>query len=296
LPRGIPTLKLENAEGGTAARKWDVYAVPSPGMRTAVGQFSLLEGNLAFQWLPTATAASGAGMLQNCFLQFNIANDIRALGLRKTILVKPLVLDLNKGVMTEKYDISNPPDPASCRFEIVSLDGAFPPHELKPAGNISAADGTQWILLGENRADQIMALHIECSLKKQFQWTTTAVLQLGEEPHERWAKDRDRRITKAGRTQFQQQWQLLHAQLAQQLAQANAIDLSKVTDRGQKQELERRKNLLNVDHDKAAAQHKMADRLVELCDGLNDRGVIHFRVVFEIDGKSVELLRSQGAP
>jgi hypothetical protein len=269
-------------------RTWDVFAVEGPANRTVIAQFGLQGGQLTFHWLDKAKDVDLAGMLENCLLQITINEQKAAVALRQPLMVKPLVLDLDRGNVSGKCQIPNSPDPANCRFEITGLDGPFPKHALFPPDSVPAAKGEQWILLGEQKAEQLLALHVESTMKRVHQVTITALSQHGDDPDATWLKDKTRRMVKSQRNQRLKELQADLAGLAAAVQQFDAADATKLTD-AQKQTGNAAKARLERDSSLAIQLQK----LEELCKELNDVGKVHFRVVYEVEGHPIELLRTQ---
>jgi acyl carrier protein len=204
------------------------------------------------------------------------------------LIVKPLVLDLDRGTVTGKWQIPNTPDPASCRFEITGLDGPFPKHALFPPESVSAAKGEQWITLGEPKAEQVLALHAETTMKRVHQVTITALSQQGEDPDPSWLKDKSRRMVKSQRNQRFKELQAELAGLSAAVQRFDAADATKLTE-ADKQTGNAAKARLERETTLATQMQK----LEELCKALNDVGKIHFRVIYEVEGHAIELLRTE---
>ncbi|MBM3998827.1 MAG: hypothetical protein FJ297_04660 [Planctomycetes bacterium] len=286
------SIVLENAEGGTAPRKWDVFSVAGPGSRKPVGRFALLGGQFTFEWLDAARDDELAGMLENCFLRLRVGAESRQVGLRRTIRVPALVLNLDRGATAGKWEIPNGPDPAACRFEVLSLEGPFPPHVLDPSGSIEADGGKQWVYLGANAPERVIVLRVESGLRRTLAVNVTCLMSEGQEANEEWMKDRNRRPTKANRTQLIKRVDAILAQAKAKrdsFAVVNEASLS----RADKEQFLQQRNLAQLDFDNAQTARKRLDQVEKLSQSLNDRGKVHFRVVFEAEGRSIELLRSE---
>ena len=290
-------LVIENAAGGTAARQWDVFLVPQSegARRKRVGQFEMLGGQFRFHWTPDAAQEKAAGSLANCLLRLRSGMATRVVSLRKPLLVKPLRMEMDQATFSGRYEIPNVPDPDICRLEILSIEGVSMPLEFRPSGAIPAASSKQWILFGQKREQQSLAIHLTCSLRQTLMISGTALYQMGEDPSEEWLKARERKPLKAVRARFAREYPKQLTELKQQLETLLAVDARRITDRNKQQELQRQQNLAKGDFEKLEAEWKRIQEVDQLCSLLDGKS-IHFRVIFELEGQPIELLRSEGSP
>ncbi|GIW92529.1 MAG: hypothetical protein KatS3mg110_0570 [Pirellulaceae bacterium] len=290
------TYHMDNARGGTEPRLWDVSLTEAPAntVRRIIGQFRLVGGKLDFRWMPEAADLKTAPGFANCLIKASSGSQQQLIRLREPQVVRPLKLDLDRATFAARYDLPNAPDPASCRWEILAV-GQGTTYTLEPAGAVPAASGKQWILFGKKREEQNLAIHITVSLRGVLMVSGQALFQMGEDPSEEWLDARDRRATKALRTRLARELPPALENLKRQLDQYNSIPPNTITDRNKRQEFDRLKNLAKVDYDRVNDQWKRVQAVEQLCEQLNDQP-LHFRLVFDVEGQTVELLRTEGAP
>lgn len=296
VAKGV-VFRLENAQGGTAPRRWDVFVtVPSgSAQRKRVGQFALLDGRFTYRWTSEAQEQTLSGALSNCRLLVRSGTGSRSVALRKPLLVKPLKMDLDQATFSGRYEVPNPPEPSICRFEVLAIEGASKPYVLEPPGSVPLASGKQWILFGEKREDQALALHLNCSLRGALAITGTAVYQMGEEPSDEWLKGNARKTRKPNRVRLAKEYSGKLETAKRERDRLNAIDPQTIPDRNRQQELQRQQNLVKVDYAKLESEWKKVQEVDRLCSDMNGKA-IHFRVVFELEGQPVELVRTEGSP
>ncbi len=294
IAKGV-SFQLSNARGGTEARMWDVSL--SEGMqsrgRTLIAQFRLLGGSFDFRWTPEAEPLKLSPLLANCLIQARSGNQRRLIALRQVNLVRPVKLDMDRGTFTARYEVPHLPDPGSCRFEVlrISNDLLF---KADPDRLIPASSGKQWILFGKERQEQNLALHLAVSLRGNLAITGNALFQWGEDPSEEWLESRDRRAMKANRIRLVRELPRQLQVLKAQVDHYSGIDPKRIPDRTQSEQIARAKNLALTDYNRLNDQWKKVKAVEQLCEQLEGQS-LHFRLVFEVEGNTVELLRTQGA-
>lgn len=296
VAKGV-VFRLENAQGGTAPRQWDVFVtVPSgSAQRKRVGQFALLDGRFTYRWTSEAREQTASGALSNCRLLVRSGTGSRSVALRKPLVVKPLKMDLDQATFSGRYEVPNPPEPSICRLEVLAIEGASKKYVLEPPGSVPLASGKQWILFGEKREDQALAVHLNCSLRGGLAITGTAVYQMGEDPSDEWLKGNARKPRKPNRVRLAKEYSGKLEAAKREVDRLNNINPQAIPDRNRQQELQRQQNLVKVDYAKLESEWKKVQEVDRLCSDMNGKA-IHFRVVFELEGQPVELVRTEGSP
>lgn len=293
------SLTVENAEGGTAERKWDVLLVESSA-RTPVARLELDGEELTFRWLGGAAEKPVAGQLANCALRVAVGTEQRDISLREPQIIDPLAIDVVRGSANEKWDIANPPNAADCRLEITGLSDQ-PLMVIRHPNDSIPASGGQWLLLGESAQNVTMAVYVESEFRRQFELTLTPTLPPDEkllEPNvpprviKQFVGQRDNRVTRANVERWTRATAVQVAEATQRVELLTRQSQAIQGNVPQKQEIERNLNLANLDLERAKARAEQVARIREIWDPEKPAPKLQFRLIFESGNGRVELLRA----
>ena len=286
--KGKSHLEMKNARNGTAERDWEVFLIGSKrggGKPMKVADLTIKEGQLLFQWTAQASDDPESASLRNCGLSMNVGPEIHEVVLRKPAIVEPIVLDLDKAVDIIRVDIPTPPRAASIRFQVTRLEGPFPPHVLEPDQLVPATKGEQTVKLGKQPADQVLEFQLDLDIKRDLQVTIA--------PFFRWPLDRKPvKMTKVNVRKAEQVAVVGRQQLAAKLEQARQY-VAQNKQQAAQQGLTAQVSLMEQQLAKLEAAVQAIEKLKGLYAALNEKGRMHFRVVYDADGIEVVLASSQ---
>ncbi len=168
--KGKQQFTLEAANGGTSTTEWDVFikaGEDGSGTATQIAKFSAKEESFFFQWLPAAAENMTASHLRNCVLMLRAGKGSHELRLRKPLVVEPLEVSSAK-VISGKWPVEAPPDPAHITVELLSAECTIPvvkltPKEFKAGGELPA------VWFGNTEASMPLAIQLKPTLSRQFQ-------------------------------------------------------------------------------------------------------------------------------
>lgn len=276
---------VESSDGGTAERDWDVLLregeAETGGVKIA--HLSLKDENLQFHWEAAAAAQPAAPHLMNCMLQLSAGPKQTTVAMRKPIDIEPLKAEILKGPIRGKWDIPYPPNPEKIKVEL-AFAGPFPPPKFEGQTPMDADKGKLNVWFGQSQEDQTLLYKVDTVLRKQF--------EINFDPHFRIGiTAKPQKLSKAV---FEK---TLKAAAEGRLAAFNLVEFGKNQTKGKNDEGTKQKmaaleaNLAGVQKagEQLEAMKQLADRLV-------DEGLVHVRVLVQVDDKTVELLRSPSAP
>ncbi len=264
----------------------DLIDARDANVRQAIGQLRLHDGHLQFRWEPAAAAHVFASHLCNCVVRINVPGHTHDLRLRTAQQVTPLMVDLTRPEITERWPLKAPPDAQSTRFIVTRLEPPFPAaHTLAPATPIVADNEKTVALFGADPSEQVLLLELAPQLKTAFRLECKAFFQLNPK------LDRipltSKKLETA--TTFVANRQVQHNLMAQQLR--TALTQVPPTDPRHPQ----LSQSLQQAEAELAETSQATGRLTALADirpALAAGAAIHFRLYYLADDCEVDLLRS----
>jgi serine/threonine protein kinase len=282
--RGKSVFTLQNANGGTDPRKWELAVTgKSESDNKVVATFRLDENAFTFEWTPAAVEEPLAPFAANCQLQLSVARDVHSLALRVPVEVEPVTIDMEKG-STLKIPLENAPSGKNLRVELVGLDPAsFPNPEFQPQASVEGAKGTMYVWLGETAEQRNFGLRVDTAERGKS-------LEVRFQPYFRLPAPAP--PVKATKKFFLEQSYRLEQAMALLSANSAAIQASKLSQERKDQDKTLTENELKA----AQAQHGRLKAAADLYQRLDDSAQIHVRVSYVAGDGKVLLAQTIGAP
>jgi hypothetical protein len=139
---------------------WRIDLVEEPGVVIPVGQFTLSDGNLVYQWAEVDHVKS-AEQLQNCLIDLWTGEHRHVMPLRSPQPAENVVLEVYQNDFQDSIPVSALPDPGSLRLEVVRLTGTGQPTRLPADPSVWLGESIMIDLLDKNR-NAAAALRITC--------------------------------------------------------------------------------------------------------------------------------------
>lgn len=281
--RGRTQFALRNARGGTAPRDWEFTINEGGDEPEVIATLKLRGKDLVFQWADQASEHSLAGNLRNCALRVVAGQaDPREVLLRRVQEVDALSIDLDKPHYSAKWSLPDLPNPAALKID-AALAGY--PFTRKPADPLSGPKGKQWILLGENPTEAVVALELEVSVTSRgIDVDATPYLMVP-------GAARPERLTRASLAKFRDQGRRMAAQragLENLVEQLKKVPREKKT-RVQNQLLQGQQNLALIDQ-----YMQRLDQFERLRQDTAGQLLLTFRVYMVGSEKDIDLLITTG--
>ena len=235
----------------------------------AAARFFLTDEALNFQWLADEGTPE-ADYLRNCKLVVSVADQSKAIALRKPEVVAPLTVDVTQGVASCEYKVHAVPRSAKLWLEITRLSDAFPAHTFSGGRRLRSSGKTTVKLTSASQAE-LFSLHILFSASRRGTVTVSA------RPIGTNGKLFDAKKIGAELAALQSRKQIMEAQF-QALPSRNRT-LAKP----------------QFDREMAALDARIAYclELEEVCQRLRDGGAIHFRVFASLGDRELTLLTTE---
>jgi hypothetical protein len=184
-----------------------------------------------------------------------------------------LTLSLERGGAREQYDLDWVPEASPLQFQITSLEGPLPKHNLDPQSTMEADGGKLTILFGE-APNQLLALQVNTTMTRRLNVTMAPYVKFGAKS----AK-----------------FNLKEVQQAAALATAQYQEMNNlVTAKIGPEEIRKQRELLLPQQQALAIGY--ADLFQKALE-LKDSGKVHFRAFFLAGQRQVEVLKTgQAAP
>jgi len=214
------------------------------------------------------TMAAGAGTHQ--------------VALRKPLTVDPLATTVEKGAVSEKYNIEHAPSGKQIAVEIGPLEGGPAKHKVDPKMELEAFKDSTYVFAGNADDALLLGFKIDVSMSaKALQITAQPQFMLTGMPKpERYVKNTLNQLA-------------LRVGAGLQEANRNLEVTKQVKNADQKKKLEGIAN-----NQLAMAQNAMAqvEQLKDIAKLLQEGGRLHFRAFYLADDARVELINTGGPP
>ncbi len=156
-------------------QKWLVSAKRRPKEKgTEIAYFLKTETDLRFGWLPEAPKNKYAPFLRNCFVKFEVGDFTKWIGLRKPILLDPLLLTAEEPFASLETVIPTLPRLESISIEVLPLKLNKEEYSIDPSKILPG--GSARILLKRNDSKAIVWIQTEAALRTKLKINTGLVL------------------------------------------------------------------------------------------------------------------------
>ncbi|ADB17882.1 serine/threonine protein kinase [Pirellula staleyi DSM 6068] len=283
--KGKLKFDMQNANGGTAERDWEISIIPieGEGPKTLVATLSVKQSQFQFQWAEAAKSNDMAANLCNCSLKFAAGPDTHVLALREPLSGPNLVANFEKASATTKWLIPNPPDPKKVMVSVSKVSAGGVKHRMeKPALEGLKDSDTLW--LGISDDSMPLGLKIDTSMVG----SKLSVMALPQYKLEGMPKPE--RIAKPTMAKLEQTISGMRMQGNQQQM---LINQNKDLSKEQKEIQQARVTQFIEASEKANSQFAQLKKVYE---DLQNGGFLEFRVFYKTeDGEVTLLVTSEGA-
>ncbi|MCA9267154.1 MAG: hypothetical protein KDA41_01720 [Planctomycetales bacterium] len=266
----------------TAPRVWRLDYTDAAGATEPVAEYSWADGELNFRWLPGAGPAS-AEILKNRNLHIVAGDHSAALAQRLPDAVGPLAVKFDSGAVGANVTLAPPPGAAKLVLQVDALDEAFGPHRWSPAARVEAGDEADLILGGEQDPYQLaLRFSFEATGPERVRVEYRPMLRAAGSAKWDYFRPKSAAVELA---QLQQQETLLATQLSQlpQQFRRNPAGFAQASDALNRQSLAVRSRIDTL------------ESLSRVCQAVQDKATISFRVLAVSGGEEIELVAATGA-
>ncbi len=253
-----------------------------------VAHVAVVGETLRFSWDANAAAQVLAGHLCNCVLRFSIEQHVHDLRLRTVKQVEPLIVNLKKPSISQRFSIPAVPDPRHVRFEITQLDDPFPStYNLKPVAPIVADGDLVTVQIGsDDIKDHVLFLELVPRLRTTFRVECKVMFQISPRLEPALLTHKKFEMA-AGFVAKKQNLDNLKAQ------QARAA-LARVPRWDGKRKAVQQKNVrrLEAQLEETSKATTRVEVLREMRQAMADGAALHFRLYYLADGCEVDLVRT----
>lgn len=279
--KGKQKFVMQNANGGTAERDWEISLAPieGEGPSTIVATMSVKENNVVFQWAEAAVKEDTAQYLCNCAIKFAAGPDTHFVSLREVITGESLATNFDKASATTKWMIPLPPDTKKLMVAITKVEGGGAKHRMeKPA--LEAMKDFDFLWLGLTEDATPLALKLD-TVMTGTRLTVTAM------PHFKLeGMQKPDRLLKTSLSKLEQQITGARMQVNQQQMM---IDQNRSLNPQAKEQ--QKAALLQFSEANEKANSQFA-QLKQVFDGLQNGGQIHFRVYYAAEDTEITILET----
>lgn len=253
----------------------------------AIARVSVEDSRLRFAWESAASAREQATCLRNCVLRLGVQRHVHDVRLRTAVEVEPLVVDLKRPKVDERWNLDAAPDPRQVRFEVTQLEDPFPNnYNLDPVEPIPADDEKVLVKVGAKGLNEhvlLLELHSQYRVSLRLECNVYFLVAPQAKPIQMNQKNFEGMLTSVYRSMEVDNYNAQQARAAVNSLQRN---------NPRRQKLEKGLKTLEARLARTRRAVNRMDALGDLRKDMADGAALHFRLYYLADGVQVDLLRS----
>jgi hypothetical protein len=294
---GTRQFRLQEISNQPDEFRWQVdFSGDDTALPRELAQLNLREDGLNFEWLDNAWTQPDAKYLANGVLRLQVNRDVHEVQLRQPVVLEPATMDLNRGIAAVRWELPESIDLDQCYIECLGLEKGLPNTAFLPVERLPGVQGELWVRLHGAPDETGVVLHVQIERGRQVTVTVASYYFTGEiTPPPQLVNNRDARITTANRRRWAKAVEARVKQAYEVAARLQGIDASSLSRTAARQELEKRKSRAEQILQEAQIDVRRLLNIDKWSGAMYQPAQLHFRVYFEVEGRQVDVMYTQGA-